>query len=77
MSIKEGNGVNKKEFGANLVIYDKQNRCLLKDGDYDCIVEEINTKPISTIGKSASWERLKVNIDFLNIVQMYIFSNNM
>lgn len=62
MSIKEGNGVNKKELGANLIIYDKQNRCLLKDGDYDCIVEEINVGPISTAGKSASWERLKVNI---------------
>lgn len=62
MSIKEGNGVNKKEYGANLIIHDKQNRCLLKDGDYDCIVEEINVSPISAAGKSASWERLKVNI---------------
>lgn len=59
MSVKEGNGVNKKEFGANLIIHDKQNRCLLKDGDYDCIVEEINVSPISVAGKSASWERLK------------------
>ncbi|XP_050441495.1 polycomb protein suz12-B [Adelges cooleyi] len=59
MSIKEGNGVSKKEFGANLIIHDKQNRCLLKDGDYDCIVEELNANPISSIGKSASWERLK------------------
>lgn len=62
MSIKEGNGVSKKEYGANLVIHDKQNRCLLKDGDYDCIVEELNANPISSIGKSASWERLKVLI---------------
>lgn len=62
MSIKEGNGVNKKEFGANLIIHDKKNRCLLKDGDYDCIVEEINVSPVSAAGKSASWERLKVNI---------------
>lgn len=60
MSIKEGNGVTKKEFGANLIIHDKQNRCLLKDGDYDCIVEEINVSPVSAAGKSASWERLKV-----------------
>lgn len=64
MSIKEGNGVNKKEFGANLVIHDKQNRCWLKDGDYDCIVEEIDTSPVSAVGKSASWERLKVIIVF-------------
>jgi len=59
MSVKEGNGVTKKEFGANLIIHDKQNRCLLKDGDYDCIVEEINISPVSAAGKSASWERLK------------------
>lgn len=64
MSIKEGNGISKREFGANLVIHDKQNRCLLKDGDYDCVVEEINVSPISAAGKSASWERLKVCIGF-------------
>jgi len=59
ISIKEGNGVNKKEFGANLIIHDKQNRCLLKDGDYDCVIEEIHVSPVSAAGKSASWERLK------------------
>jgi len=62
ISIKEGNGVNKKEFGANLIIHDKQNRCLLKDGDYDCVIEEIHVSPVSAAGKSASWERLKVII---------------
>lgn len=61
MSIKDGNGLNKKEIGANLIIHDKQNRCLLKDGDYDCIVEEINVSPVTAaVGRSASWERLKV-----------------
>lgn len=75
MSIKEGNGVNKKEFGANLIIHDKQNRCLLKDGDYDCIVEEISVSPVSAAGKSASWERLKVNIVYLfsSFEYIYIF----
>lgn len=60
MSIKDGNGLSKKGLGANLIIHDKQNRCLLKDGDYDCVVEEFNVSPVSAAGKSASWERLKV-----------------
>lgn len=63
MSIKEGNGIVKKEIGANLIIHDKQNRCLLKDGDYDCLIEEISGEsPNLATGKSCSWERLKVLI---------------
>lgn len=60
MSVKEGNGIVKKEIGANLIIHDKQNRCLLKDGDYDCLIEEISGEsPNLSTGKSCSWERLK------------------
>lgn len=61
MSIKDGNGLSKKEIGTNLIINDKQNRCLLNEGDYDCIVEEINVSPVTAaVGRPASWERLKV-----------------
>lgn len=77
MSIKEGNGIVKKEIGANLIIHDKQNRCLLKDGDYDCLIEEISGEsPNLTTGKSCSWERLKVHILCLyyhfNLVILYL-----
>lgn len=63
MSIKEGNGINKKEFGTNLEIYNKLNQCLLKDGEYECIVEEmIFQNPCAeVVNKRAAWERLKVN----------------
>lgn len=72
MSIKEGNGIVKKEIGANLIIHDKQNRCLLKDGDYDCLIEEISGEsPNLATGKSCSWERLKVLIQFLVIFFFY------
>lgn len=31
------------QFGTDLIIYDKQNRCLLSDGDYELLLEELST----------------------------------
>lgn len=73
MSIKDGNGLNKRDIGANLIIHDKQNRCWLKDGDYDCVIEDINVSPVTAVaGRSASWERLKVIYIYIYIYFMFV-----
>lgn len=61
-SVKEVIGEKNKEFGASLLIYDKRKSNLLKNGFYDCIVEEINTNRIPCVNKSASWTYFNVNV---------------
>uniref|UniRef100_A0A1B6DHJ5 Uncharacterized protein n=1 Tax=Clastoptera arizonana TaxID=38151 RepID=A0A1B6DHJ5_9HEMI len=46
------------QLGGDLIIYDKQNRCLLSDGDYELFLEQLNT---NTTGAKishgiSSWE---------------------
>ncbi|XP_075225635.1 polycomb protein Su(z)12 [Lycorma delicatula] len=58
--IEEGsNNGSWHQFGTDLVIYDKQNRCLLSDGDYELLLEELNTNPAAGTKVSTaltSWE---------------------
>lgn len=52
-----------KVFGTDLVIYDKQNRCLLTDGEYDFFLEEIQpgTKIAHTL---STWEDIDHEVLF-------------
>uniref|UniRef100_T1JJ78 Prokaryotic-type class I peptide chain release factors domain-containing protein n=1 Tax=Strigamia maritima TaxID=126957 RepID=T1JJ78_STRMM len=42
-------------FGAELIVYDKHNRCLLTDGQYELVLQQVATKG-SSPRKSNSWE---------------------
>lgn len=71
--IEEGpNNGSWHQFGTDLVIYDKQNRCLLSDGDYDLLLEELSANPSAGTKVSSvlpSWEY----IEPIKEVNIYIF----
>lgn len=51
----EGEEVSWHQYGTDLIIYDKQNRCLLSDGDYELLLEALT--PGSKISHAlSSWE---------------------
>lgn len=45
-----------KVYGSELVIYDKHNRCLLTDGDYEVMLQEIPLASKTSPKKHSSWE---------------------
>ncbi|OAD57569.1 Polycomb protein SUZ12 [Eufriesea mexicana] len=54
-SIKTG-GEEIKLYGSELIVYDKHNRCLLTDGDYELGLQEVQTNIRSSPKKHSSWE---------------------
>ncbi|XP_017882147.1 polycomb protein suz12-B isoform X2 [Ceratina calcarata] len=54
-SIKNG-GEDIKLYGSELIVYDKHNRCLLTDGDYELGLQEVQTNIRSSPKKHSSWE---------------------
>ncbi|XP_076247327.1 polycomb protein Su(z)12 isoform X2 [Calliopsis andreniformis] len=54
-SIKSG-GEEVKLYGSELIVYDKHNRCLLTDGDYELGLQEVQTNVRSSPKKHSSWE---------------------
>lgn len=53
-SIKSGEEV--KQYGSELVVYDKHNRCQLTDGEYELSLQEVQTSIRSSPKKHSSWE---------------------
>ncbi|KAK7867008.1 hypothetical protein R5R35_006872 [Gryllus longicercus] len=47
-----------KLYGSELVVYDKHNRCLLTDGDYDLVLQEVQTTIRGSPKKHSSWETI-------------------
>lgn len=47
-----------KVYGSELVVYDKHNRCLLTDGDYEVFLQEVTNTTKSSPKKHSSWESL-------------------
>ncbi|XP_049778791.1 polycomb protein suz12-B [Schistocerca cancellata] len=47
-----------KLYGAELVVYDKHNRCLLTDGDYELILQEVQASVRQSPKKHSSWEAI-------------------
>ncbi|KAJ8687893.1 hypothetical protein QAD02_023688 [Eretmocerus hayati] len=47
-----------KLFGSELVVYDKHNRCLLTDGDYELNLQEVQTSLRSSPKKHSTWESI-------------------
>ncbi|XP_001605309.1 polycomb protein suz12-B isoform X2 [Nasonia vitripennis] len=45
-----------KLYGSELVVYDKHNRCLLTDGDYELSLQEVQTSVRASPKKHSSWE---------------------
>lgn len=54
-SIKNG-GDEVKLYGSELIVYDKHNRCLLTDGDYELGLQEVQTNVRASPKKHSSWE---------------------
>ncbi|KAK0089995.1 hypothetical protein PV325_004128 [Microctonus aethiopoides] len=47
-----------KLYGSELIVYDKHNRCLLTDGDYELGLQEVQTNLRSSPKKHSSWEMI-------------------
>ncbi|XP_066993740.2 polycomb protein suz12-B [Anabrus simplex] len=47
-----------KLFGSELVVYDKHNRCLLRNGDYELVLQEVTANVRSSPKKHSSWEAI-------------------
>ncbi|XP_060534798.1 polycomb protein SUZ12 [Cylas formicarius] len=47
-----------KVYSAELIIYDKHNRCYLSDGDYDVVVHDVSSIPKNSPKKHSSWENV-------------------
>ncbi|XP_012527671.1 polycomb protein suz12-B isoform X3 [Monomorium pharaonis] len=50
------NGEEVKQYGSELTVYDKHNRCLLTDGEYELGLQEMQTNVRSSPKKHSSWE---------------------
>ncbi|XP_021916525.1 polycomb protein suz12-B isoform X2 [Zootermopsis nevadensis] len=47
-----------KLFGSELIVYDKHNRCLLTDGDYELVLQEVQANVKGSPKKLSSWESI-------------------
>lgn len=45
-----------KLYGSELIIYDKHNRCLLSNGDYEVVLQEVTSQTKNSPKKHSSWE---------------------
>ncbi|RLU17543.1 hypothetical protein DMN91_009778 [Ooceraea biroi] len=54
-SMKVG-GDEVKQYGSELTVYDKHNRCLLTDGEYELGLQEVQTNIRASPKKHSSWE---------------------
>lgn len=45
-----------KLYGSELIIYDKHNRCLLSNGDYEVVLQEVANQTKNSPKKHSSWE---------------------
>ncbi|XP_032664577.1 polycomb protein suz12-B isoform X1 [Odontomachus brunneus] len=70
-SIKTGGGDEVKQYGSELIVYDKHSRCLLTDGDYELGLQEVQTNIRSSPKKHSSWESLP---DIKNCEPFEVFS---
>ncbi|XP_058792791.1 polycomb protein suz12-B isoform X2 [Phymastichus coffea] len=57
VAIKAGNE-DTKLYGSELVVYDKHNRCLLTDGDYELSLQEVQPQVRASPKKHNSWETI-------------------
>lgn len=49
-------GYEQKLYASELVVYDKHNRCLLSNGDYELVLDEVGTTYKNSPRKSCSWD---------------------
>ncbi|XP_018340905.1 PREDICTED: polycomb protein suz12-B isoform X1 [Trachymyrmex septentrionalis] len=52
------NGEEVKQYGSELTVYDKHNRCLLTDGEYELGLQEVQTNIRSSPKKHSCWETM-------------------
>lgn len=60
-----------KLFGAELIVYDKHNRCLLTDGDYELVLQEVQANVKGSPKKYSSWE----DIEIKEVKKFFTFSS--
>lgn len=70
-SIKTGGGEEVKQYGSELIVYDKYSRCLLTAGDYELGLQEVQTNIRSSPKKHNSWESVP---DIKNCEPFEVFS---
>ncbi|RZF43138.1 hypothetical protein LSTR_LSTR012558 [Laodelphax striatellus] len=59
MGVGGEEGVSEHHYGADLIIYDKHKRCLLHNGEYELLLEDITTQANNKVSHSlTSWEFL-------------------
>lgn len=70
------NGIEEKtyefQYGTNLTVYDKRNRCVLPDGDYQLLMHELTQNSPKLPHVNTSWETIPdkdVSIEY-SIVQL-------
>ncbi|KAG8042302.1 hypothetical protein G9C98_004936 [Cotesia typhae] len=66
-------GEQVKLYGSELIVYDKHNRCLLTDGDYELSLQEVQTNVRSSPKKHSSWESI---VDIKECGPFEVFSRN-
>lgn len=72
---KSSNGFSFAEpklYGAELVIYDKHNRCLLSDGDYEVVLYEVTNNTKNSPKKHSSWESVSDLSDCCGNVEVFM-----
>lgn len=47
-----------KLYASELVVYDKHNRCLLSDADYELVLQEVSSQGKNSPKKHSSWENI-------------------
>ena len=64
-SLGNNDGDSSKLLGRELVVYDKQSRCLLTEGEYELVLSEISESQASynrnSPRKNASWENINMD----------------
>lgn len=55
---RKSNVEESKLYVSELVVYDKHNRCLLSDADYELVLQEVSNTTKSSPKKHSSWENI-------------------
>lgn len=63
MTVKGSGGEGVKRYGSELIVYDKHNRCLLSDGEYELQLQEVQSSTRSSPKKQSFWETFPAMTD--------------
>lgn len=61
-----------KLYGSELIIYDKHNRCLLADGDYEVVLHEVTNGTKNSPKKHSSWESVSELNEYCGNIEAFM-----